>query len=110
MASRKTLATLFLLISFSCFSIAQKTPVPDVSTLPRIVKFSGALKISDGQQRTGTVGVIFAIYDNETAISPIWLESQSVTADDTGHYSVLLGSTNPAGLPAGIFSSGEARW
>ncbi|MCU1311214.1 MAG: hypothetical protein JWO20_2339 [Candidatus Angelobacter sp.] len=111
MASRKTLATVFLLISFSLFGIAQsKTPPPDLSTLPRIIKYSGALKTSDGQPRSGTVGVIFAIYDREAGLSPIWLESQSVTADDTGHYSVLLGSTNPAGLPASIFSSGEARW
>src|SRR4051794_23574665 len=110
MASRKTLAALLVFISFSVFSIAQKTATADVSTLPRIVKYSGALKTSDGQPRTGTVGVIFAIYDKEDGVSPIWLESQSVIADDTGHYSALLGSTNASGLPASIFSSGEARW
>src|SRR5204863_2817881 len=58
----------------------------------------------------GATSATFAIYDQEDALAPLWLETQSVTADDSGHYTVLLGSTKADGLPASIFSSGEARW
>jgi hypothetical protein len=38
------------------------------------------------------------------------LETQNVTADATGHYTVQLGSTKPEGVPMELFTSGEARW
>ena len=38
------------------------------------------------------------------------METQNVQADGSGHYSVLLGSTKPDGLPAEIFASEQARW
>jgi trimeric autotransporter adhesin len=37
-------------------------------------------------------------------------ETQTVTLDTTGNYKVQLGASNPNGLPANLFSSGEARW
>jgi hypothetical protein len=33
-----------------------------------------------------------------------------VTADKTGHYSAMLGSTSSQGIPSDVFASGEARW
>jgi hypothetical protein len=33
-----------------------------------------------------------------------------VPLDDQGRYKVLLGSTQPEGLPLDLFASGEARW
>src|SRR6266446_1596629 len=80
------------------------------SSLPHVIKFSGVLKDPDGHARSGSLGVIFAIYDKEDGIAPVWLETQSVTADESGHYSVILGSTKAEGLPSSIFASGEARW
>jgi hypothetical protein len=38
------------------------------------------------------------------------METQNVTADAEGNYSVQLGATKPRGLPLDLFSSGEARW
>lgn len=75
----------------------------DISSVPRMVRFAGAAP-------AGTSSVTFAIYDREDAVAPLWLETQLVTADDTGHYTVLLGSTKADGLPASMFASGEARW
>jgi hypothetical protein len=80
------------------------------SSLPHLIKYSGVLKDADRHTGGGTVGVIFAIYDKEDSVAPVWLETQSVTADESGHYNALLGSTKSEGLPASIFSSGEARW
>jgi hypothetical protein len=73
------------------------------STLPRLVKYTGSAP-------AGSSSVTFAIYDSPSASAPLWLETQSVTVDESGRYSVLLGSTQAEGLPADIFASGEARW
>jgi len=40
----------------------------------------------------------------------LWLETQNVQPDKTGHYSVQLGAASSQGLPATLFAGGEARW
>jgi hypothetical protein len=42
--------------------------------------------------------------------APLWLETQNVRTDSNGHYSLMLGSATVEGLPADVFSSGDARW
>ncbi|HEY4960070.1 MAG TPA: hypothetical protein VII29_04350, partial [Terriglobales bacterium] len=42
--------------------------------------------------------------------APVWLETQNVTPDATGHYSVLLGSSRAEGLPSDLFAAQEERW
>jgi hypothetical protein len=58
----------------------------------------------------GVVGVTFALYAESSGGSPLWIETQNVQTDASGHYSVLLGSTTAEGLPAGVFTSEQARW
>ncbi len=38
------------------------------------------------------------------------METQNVTPDASGQYSVLLGSTTATGLPSDLFSQEEQRW
>ncbi len=57
-----------------------------------------------------TVGVIFAIYKQQDGGAPVWQETQNVTLDANGNYSVLLGSTTATGLPGDLFSQQEQRW
>jgi trimeric autotransporter adhesin len=38
------------------------------------------------------------------------LETQNIQPDKNGHYTVLLGSTKPEGLPVDLFVSEQARW
>jgi hypothetical protein len=59
---------------------------------------------------TGVVGITFALYSEQTGGAPLWLETQNVTADTTGHYVALLGATKPEGLPTDLFASEQARW
>jgi hypothetical protein len=59
---------------------------------------------------TGVVGITFALYSDQTGGAALWLEAQNVTADGNGHYSVLLGSTKPEGLPEDLFTSEQAHW
>jgi hypothetical protein len=80
------------------------------SVIPQFVKFAGTVSDLNGKPLTGIVGVTFALYKDQQGGAPLWLETQNVRADSNGHYSVMLGSTTAEGLPADVFSSGDARW
>jgi len=80
------------------------------ATVPHLVKFGGNVKDASGKSLTGSVGLTFALYKDDQGGAPLWIETQSVPLDFTGHYSVMLGATKPDGLPTDLFSSGEARW
>jgi hypothetical protein len=78
--------------------------------VPPLVNFNGILTATSGKPLTGTVGVTFYLYKDQQGGAPLWLETQNVQLDSTGHYTVLLGSATSQGLPASIFTSGEAHW
>lgn len=80
------------------------------TTVPRLVNFSGTANDLNGNPMTGVVGITFLLYTEQTGGAPLWLETQNVQADANGHYSVLLGSTKPDGLPTDLFTSVQARW
>ena len=80
------------------------------SVVPDMVKFTSTLNDINGKPLTGTVGVTFLLYKEQTGGAPLWMETQNVQADKNGHYSVLLGSATSHGLPAEAFAVGEARW
>jgi hypothetical protein len=88
-------------------SIAQDQPSV---TVPHLVKFSGALVDGDNKTLTGLVGVTFSLYKHEQGGAPLWVETQNVSPDRLGYYTVTLGSTTSQGLPTDLFASGEARW
>jgi hypothetical protein len=105
-------------LSFTPSSAAWQAPVedappvsgqPDASAaVPRLVRFSGALRTEAGEPRSGPVNLVFALYAEQEGGAPLWLESQNATLDAEGRYSVLLGAD--VSLPLELFSSGEARW
>jgi hypothetical protein len=78
--------------------------------VPPLVNFSGVLTDLDGKPITGVVGVTFLLYKDSQGGPPLWLETQNVRPDKTGHYTAMLGSASSQGLPAGIFAAGEAHW
>ena len=114
------LALLLCLVGSGLIMTAQTTPAgsnvtPGVaesqaSVVPQLVKFAGTLSDLNGKPLTGILGVAFALYKDPQGGAPLWLETQNVQADSSGHYSVMLGSTIAEGLPADVFSSGDARW
>jgi hypothetical protein len=90
---------------------AQQNAAASASTVvPSMVKFSGSLSDLKGRPLTGVVGVTFSLYKDAQGGSPLWMETQNVQADKSGHYSVMLGSTTSQGLPGHVFANGEARW
>ncbi len=108
-AARVMVVFLSLALSLTPLTLAQ-TSTETASALPRLVRFGGTVKDLNSNALTGVVGITFALYSEQTGGSPLWLETQNVTADNNGHYAVLLGSTKPEGLPAELFTSEQARW
>jgi hypothetical protein len=101
-----TISILFTML-FTLTSWAQQQTG---AVVPHLVRFGGVLTDLSGKPLTGTVGVTFSLFTDQQGGAPLWLETQNVVADRTGHYSVHLGSTKPDGIPTDLFTSGEARW
>jgi len=78
------------------------------TAVPSLVPFSGTATITEG--KAGQATITFQIFKEETAGESLWTETQSVQIDPAGHYKVQLGATSPNGLPADLFTTGEARW
>src|SRR5260370_4158683 len=78
--------------------------------VPRLIKFSGTLLDAEERPLAGPVGVTFALYSQQSGGAALWLETQNVKPDASGAYVVLLGANSANGVPAELFSSGEARW
>jgi hypothetical protein len=78
--------------------------------VPRLMKFSGVLLDTLGKPLSGPVDVTFTLYNTEAGGNPLWFETQSVQADNLGHYTALLGAMHADGLPVDLFTSGEVRW
>ena len=89
---------------------AALTAKTEGATVPRLVTFSGVLKDAGGKPVMGTVRVAFSVYEFQEGGSPLWVETQAVRADAQGRYTVLLGATQPDGLPLDLFTTGRARW
>jgi hypothetical protein len=79
------------------------------AAIPRLVQFSGTLKGVNGRPLTGVVGVTFSIYADQEGGAALWMETQNVTADAEGKYTVLLGAASN-GIPDFVFVSGQGRW
>jgi hypothetical protein len=109
MKRSRTILLVALCLSLVQFTVAQ-TPTETASALPRLVRFGGAVKSPDGGPLAGVAGITFALYSEQTGGAPLWLETQNVTADSSGRYTVLLGATKTEGLPAELFTSERAHW
>ena len=92
---------------------AQQTPTAGSTqgqAVPHVVKFGGTVKDADGKPRTGVNGITFALYKDQAGGAALWLETQNVTLDGQGRYTVLLGANSAEGMPLEVFSANEARW
>ncbi len=97
-----------LLCSIASLSPAQTTAA--AAAVPPLVKFSGVLSDLNGKPMTGVIGVTFYLYKDAQGGAPVWMETQNLRPDRLGNYSAMLGSTTSIGIPAELFTSGEARW
>jgi hypothetical protein len=109
-AIRRGLFAAFSLTVFVFLSAGSGWAQDASSAVPTLINFSGTIADLNENPLHGTVGVTFLLYKDQNSLAPLWLETQNVQADDTGHYTVMLGTTKSNGLPTDLFASGEARW
>jgi hypothetical protein len=95
------------LVIFMVVSCWGQTPAATSATVPPLIKVSGTLSSVNGGS---TVGATFALYAEQTGGAPLWLETQNVTPDANGHYTIYLGANHTNGVPLDLFASAEARW
>jgi hypothetical protein len=89
----KSLRGCIVIVLFCSFVGAQSTNSTPSPVVPPLVKFNGVLTDVNSKALTGTVGVTFSLYNEAQGGSALWVETQNVTPDKAGHYSVMLGST-----------------
>jgi endosialidase-like protein len=85
-------------------------PSASAPVVPKVIEFSGTLFDEQNRPMTGPVGITFALYAQHTGGAALWMETQNVRPDESGNYTVLLGTATASGVPQELFASGEARW
>ena len=66
-----------------------------IMALPSTINYQGKLTTSGGVPLQGTFSVQFTIWDHVTGGAVKWQETQTVTSDADGSFTVLLGSVVP---------------
>lgn len=114
---RRVVLVLLACSSALLLSVAQETASTSnggtgsaFGSVPRLIKYLGIAKDQNGKPMLGIIGITFALYKDEQRGAALWLETQNVHADASGHYSVQLGAAQTEGIPLDVFTSGEARW
>ncbi len=84
--------------SFPVAGLAQQLAIPvgasAVSTntvVPKLVNYGGTLADVSGRPLISVVGVTFSLYKESQGGAPLWMETQSVQPNKSGHYSIMLG-------------------
>ena len=104
------LVILVLCLPSPALLFAQSSQSSPATSVPRLINISGVYRPADKQPLAPVEQVTFAVYAQETGGTPLWQETQQVAVDADGHYTVLLGATQPDGVPLDLFASGQAQW
>ena len=110
---RTRLSVVLVVGIFTCLAAVaqQSAPAAEPSgAVPPLVNFASTLSDINSKPIVGVTGVTFLRYKDQLGGSPLWMETQTVTTDENGRYSVTLGSGSATGLPATLFVAGESRW
>jgi trimeric autotransporter adhesin len=106
----RTLSRSMLLFFLSAVALAQQASIDSATVVPTLVNFSGVVRDLNGKPLTELVGVTFSLYKEAQGGPALWMETQNIQPDESGHYSAALGSTTSEGLPSDLFAAGQARW
>jgi Chaperone of endosialidase len=99
------------LVLSSPIAVRGQSAQPSASvSVPRLVSVTGVYQPANGQPPPAGTVVTLLIYADPQGGTPVWQETQNVELDKSGRYSLLLGATQPDGIPLEVFSSGEAQW
>ena len=101
---------IIVVLSASAIS-AQSSQSASFQSVPRLINITGAFRPVDGLPPAPVETVTLSIYADAEGGAPLWQETQQVTIDAQGRYSLLLGATHPDGIPAAVFGGeAAAQW
>ena len=79
--------------------------------MPRLIQITGVFQPVDGQPPSAVEIVTLSVYADADGGLPVWQERQTVAIEKTtGRFTLLLGASDPAGIPAEVFASGDGQW
>lgn len=102
----RTLINAIALILLATLSLSAQDSTRAASSVPRLVNYSGKA-LDPNKPVSGTVGVTFAIYEDQEAGAALWMETQNVAADAKGRIMNFIGS--PLDSTRGETSRGGAN-
>jgi trimeric autotransporter adhesin len=101
----------FLLLAISLVAQTSVSSSASAQVPPPYIQFSSVATDEGGNILSGVENITFSLYSAQFGGEPLWTETQNnIQLDSTGHYSVQLGITQPNGVPATLFTTGEAHW
>gem|GEM_PF-6413442 len=68
---------------------------PTLAAVPELINFQGKLTDPGDNAVTSAVSMVFKFYTASAGGAPVWTETQTVTPDKNGIYSVILGEVSP---------------
>ena len=89
--------------------LTSQTPAV-LTPVPRVIWFNGAFRPTNKLPVARVETVTVAVYREREGGDAVWQETQIVTMEADGRYSLLMGSTSSDGMPLEVFTSGEPRW
>ncbi|MFN7977305.1 MAG: tail fiber domain-containing protein [Vicinamibacterales bacterium] len=102
---RALCSTVFCL---ACAALAAAQPIVQTS-VPQVIRLDGRLP-SNAPPGATVESLTLAIYDSDSATTPLFEETQDVRLGADGSYSVFLGASRAEGLPASVFAGTGVRW
>src|SRR5262245_30952334 len=77
------------------------------TNIPKLVQFNGFTDNAGNQIQAGVQSITFALYKDQREGAPLWQETQNVTVESNGRFSVLLGAGTSGGMPTQLFAEGD---
>jgi hypothetical protein len=81
----------------------------DATAVPRVMNVTGVFRPADGQPPAAIETVTLSIYADPEGGAPVWQETQQVTLDERGRYTVVLGAAHADGIPPAVLATG-GQW
>ena len=107
---RHLFAVAACVVALLASSVAVIAQAQDQSaSIPRLITVTGIYRPADGTPPGAVETVTLSVYAEQQGGAPLFQETQQVTLDERGRYSVVLGAAHADGIPPSIFAAG-AQW
>ena len=101
------LSAAFIVLLVTPVAVGAQPAQDPSASIPRLITITGVYRPADGKAPAAVETVTLSIYADQQGGAPLFQETQQVTLDDRGRYSVVLGAAHGDGIPPEVFASGQ---